>query len=193
MVKIFLHFLIYQEALPHILLCILSHLNFLIFDENFVLFFNSVTNGLLRKGPHILCRWGYYIERDPRFSAVVVLGSSPLPIQSARIGSSTGTIRKERPRDVRKGNIPAEVGERGCAPGNELALSLSHIKSASSLCSFAFQKSRYMHGIYKYYIMLVFQPLRRDVQPEQRPDSDRHACRGGGESLHSPDRYEYNY
>ncbi len=47
MVKYFPIFLIYQEALPHIWLCTRSHLNFLIYEENFILFFISVISFLL--------------------------------------------------------------------------------------------------------------------------------------------------
>jgi hypothetical protein len=43
MVKIFVHFLIYWEALPHIYITFTrSHLNYLIYEENFVFFFISV-------------------------------------------------------------------------------------------------------------------------------------------------------
>ncbi len=41
--KIFVHFLLYWEALPHIWLCTRSHVNILIYEENFYFFFISVT------------------------------------------------------------------------------------------------------------------------------------------------------
>ncbi len=41
--EIFEHFLIYYEALPHMWLCNCSTLNFLIYEENLIFFFISVT------------------------------------------------------------------------------------------------------------------------------------------------------
>ncbi len=50
MVKIFVHFLIYSEALPHIWLCNRSRLELLTYEENFIFFFISVYTSDLNNG-----------------------------------------------------------------------------------------------------------------------------------------------
>jgi hypothetical protein len=46
-VEIFAHFFIYKEALLHIRLCNCSILNFLMYEENLILFFISVGSGFI--------------------------------------------------------------------------------------------------------------------------------------------------
>jgi hypothetical protein len=47
--SLFSHFLIYSEALPHLRLCNPSHLNFRLYEENFLFFFIKVDVQILDK------------------------------------------------------------------------------------------------------------------------------------------------
>ncbi len=57
---IFAHFLTYQETLPHLWLFTWSHLNFLIYDENFV-FFYQWTRDKKNRARH---QFNFYVSKE---------------------------------------------------------------------------------------------------------------------------------
>ncbi len=106
--KIFAHFLINDEALPHIWLCNRSHLNFpYIWEENFVFFFNSAYS--------LSLSWQHSVRQLSRTTAgrsrrgrwrTCSASSAGLSPGRRRSSASSGPGQNQR----YLGSIPASVG-----------------------------------------------------------------------------------